>query len=81
MKWSWQSKNMFISESKKRWVNRRNYFIIVEMILTKLYDDIWINMALHTYIYIYICRVFTNDGSKIRGVVGNVKISGKCQKN
>jgi len=25
--------------------------------------------------------MFKNDGSKIRGVVGNAKISGKCQKN
>jgi len=24
--------------------------------------------------------VFKNDGSKIRGVVGDAKISGKCQK-
>jgi len=25
--------------------------------------------------------MFKNNGSKIRGVVGNAKISGKCQRN
>jgi len=28
-----------------------------------------------------IYRVFKNDKSKIRGVVGDAKISGKCQRN
>jgi len=27
---------------------------------------------------LYIYKVFKNDGSKIRGVVGDVKINGKC---
>jgi len=26
-------------------------------------------------------RVFKNDGSKIRGVIGDAKISGKCHRN
>jgi len=36
---------------------------------------------LQVIIYFYIYRVFKNDGSKIRGVVGDAKISGKCQRN
>jgi len=30
--------------------------------------------------YSLLYRVFKNDESKIRGVVGDVKISGKCQR-
>jgi len=35
---------------------------------------------LYIYIYIYIHRAFKNDGSKIRGVIGDAKISGKRTK-
>jgi len=33
----------------------------------------------HTHVH-FVYRVFKNDGSKIRGVIGDAKISEKCQK-
>jgi len=39
----------------------------------------YIHIRTHARICIY--KVLKNDRSKIRGMVGDAKISGKCQKN